>query len=221
MRDELAFVLQHFGLDSGACNGRLPFEIPNCGRDDLAQMFAKLGYRKGVEVGVAEGIYSQVLLEANPGVQLYAVDAYRAYGEYHDFRRQTNIDALRALASARLAPYKNCTFVPEFSLDAVERFEPNSLDFVYIDANHSFQYVVNDICAWSSRVRPGGIVAGHDFEGRRGNTLAMHVIEAVVGFTSAYRIRPWFLLGSKNIVPGEVRDRPRSWFWIKEGIGEK
>ena len=214
--EELAFILERFGVDLKA-HSELPIQIPNCGRDDLARLFGELEYRKGAEIGVAEGIYAQALLEAgDPRLHLYAIDAYQAYEGYFDFERQRNIDSLRALASARLSPYENHTIIPEFSLDAAKRFGPESLDFVYIDANHAFQYVVDDICTWSSRVRPGGIVSGHDFEGRRGNTLAMHVIEAVVGFTSAYRIRPWFLLGSKEIVPGEVRDKPRSWFWVKE-----
>ena len=31
----------------------------------------------------------------------------------------------------------------------------------------------------------------------------------------AYHLRPLFLLGTKAIVPGEVRDRPRSWAYVK------
>lgn len=47
---------------------------------------------------------------------------------------------------------------------AAERFENNSLDFVFIDANHSFDYCIRDISYWFPKVRPYGVIAGHDFE---------------------------------------------------------
>jgi hypothetical protein len=48
------------------------------------------------------------------------------------------------------------------SVTAASQFETESLDFVFIDAEHGFESVRRDIAAWLPRVRTGGIIAGHD-----------------------------------------------------------
>ncbi len=47
------------------------------------------------------------------------------------------------------------------SVDAAERYEDGGLDLVFLDADHA--RVAEDIAAWHPKVRPGGILAGHDF----------------------------------------------------------
>lgn len=49
------------------------------------------------------------------------------------------------------------------SLAAAERFPELSLDLVFIDADHSFEAVRADIAAWGPKVKPGGILSGHDY----------------------------------------------------------
>jgi len=50
-----------------------------------------------------------------------------------------------------------------FSLDVVRRYEDKSLDFVFIDANHDYEYVKDDIIKWLPKVKDNGIIAGHDY----------------------------------------------------------
>jgi predicted O-methyltransferase YrrM len=49
------------------------------------------------------------------------------------------------------------------SEEAAEAFEARSLDFVYIDAQHHYEAVKRDIALWWPKVKPGGILAGHDY----------------------------------------------------------
>lgn len=49
------------------------------------------------------------------------------------------------------------------SLDAAKLFENTSLDFVFIDAQHEYEFVKNDIVAWLPKIKAGGILAGHDY----------------------------------------------------------
>ena len=59
-------------------------------------------------------------------------------------------------------------FVPTIIYDdtwnASKRFEDESIDFIYIDAEHKFEYVYRDIVNWYPKMKKGGIFAGHDYQ---------------------------------------------------------
>lgn len=192
--------------------------IPNMGRDDLAMLFAELNFKEGAEIGVENGIYSEILCRANPNLHLYSIDPWiaSAYepGVHGVETEQQNYDMRYKETKKRLAPYK-CDVIRETSLSGVKNFPDESLDFVYIDANHDFPNVANDIHAWSKKVRRGGIVSGHDyayFPLRKHN----HVKYVVQAYTRAYGIIPYFVVGADAVnEPGVTRDPIRSWFWVK------
>jgi hypothetical protein len=191
----------------------MPVEIPNVGRDDLALLFVELGYQTGVELGVERGLYSEILCRANPEVTLYSVDAWQCYKGYRVHVDQKHLDEIYADAQKRLSPY-DCHLIRKFSIPAAETFKPASLDFVYIDGNHALEYVVADIAAWLPKIRPGGILAGHDYRKTK-NSFQMHVMHGVQAYTDAYRVRPWFVLGRKSpLTKEEIRDKNRSWMWV-------
>lgn len=48
-------------------------------------------------------------------------------------------------------------------MDAVRWFDDNTLDFVFIDANHDYKHFAEDLREWHKKVKPGGIVSGHDW----------------------------------------------------------
>jgi hypothetical protein len=45
----------------------------------------------------------------------------------------------------------------------IKEFMDNTVDFIYIDANHTYSAVKKDILMWKSKLRYGGILAGHDY----------------------------------------------------------
>ncbi len=51
----------------------------------------------------------------------------------------------------------------EFSIDAANSFEDGSLDFVYIDANHQYKGITEDLKVWWAKVKIGGLMSGHDY----------------------------------------------------------
>jgi hypothetical protein len=182
-----------------------PVLIPGSTRITLARLFGQLGYRTGAEIGVGSGPYSEVICLHNPGVKLFAVDAWKPYPEYRDFTNADNLQGDRAMALIRLAPY-SVTIIRQFSAEAARQFDDSSLDFVYIDANHDSPYIDEDIRLWAPKVRVGGIVSGHDY--MRGHP---DVMRAVNNYTAAHGIRPFYLVGN----PGETNDPDTicSWFW--------
>lgn len=195
-------------------SGVSPRDIPDVGRDDLAQLFSRLNFTRGVEVGTERGLYAEVLCQSNPRLRLTCVDPYLAYRGYREHRSQNRINGFYREAQTRLAPY-NCKFLRLPSIDAAAHFADESLDFVYIDGNHGLLWVIQDLCYWVPKVRRGGIVSGHDFIQRRHTGYAMHVVQAMHAYTQSFGIDPWFVLGRKACLEGEVRDKPRSWMWVR------
>lgn len=209
----LAVIAERWSVPTSAA--RYPIEIPDTDRESLADLFGVLGYGVGAEIGVEQGVYSEVLLRSAPDLILFCIDAWKAYDGYRDHRTQSKLDGFMAATQERLEPYQSrYRLYRDFSVDAARQFENGSLDFVYIDANHSLQHVIQDLEAWVPKVRSGGIVAGHDFSQRVRNGYQCHVVEAVRAWTSAYHVVPWFVLGRKEVREGERRDRPRSFFWV-------
>jgi hypothetical protein len=203
----LDFIQSKFKLEFGQ---HLPIEIPNFGRAQLAEMLALLEFKIIVEVGIAEGKYSESLCIANPQAQIYGIDPYEPHRGYNDYTRRSTFEKLETNAHKRLDKFSNYQFIRKYSVDAVSEFE-NNLDFVYLDADHSYETVTQDIQLWLPKIRSGGILAGHDYA----RLPHVKVIQAVNDYTSAHKIQPWFVLGREADNEGLIRDKPRSWMWIK------
>lgn len=191
-----------------------PAEIPDCSRDDLPQFFLDMGFKIGAEVGVDKGEFSEKI--AKSGLQLYSIDPWQYDRNYHESPIQKRLDFLYEHTKRILSPYPNVKIIRKTSMDALEDFEDESLDFVYIDGNHQFRYIAEDLAEWSKKVRKGGVICGHDYIYTSGRTKAgtVHVIYVVNAFTKAYNIKNWWLLGRKERRDNEIRDRFRSWMWF-------
>ncbi len=129
---------------------------------------------RGAEVGVQAGKTSRYLLRALPGLKLlYCVDMWRFYPAYESDRVRPGDEwpSQRLMDTDR---QKFLTVLKEFgeriellemsSVAAAAVVEPESLDFVFIDACHAYEYVQQDIRLWGANVRPGDLIAGHDYE---------------------------------------------------------
>jgi hypothetical protein len=217
--DSLEYILNKFSLRKQfeeIEKYKMPIEIVNFGRDQLAELFRELALTSGAEIGVEQGVYSKILLEANPRLQLYAIDAWKSYRGYRDHTSQRKLDDFYQITKDRLKQFNHrCNILRGFSLDLVKQFGDESLDFVYIDSNHNYYNTVADIHHWIKKVKIGGIISGHDYTKYKDANVNIHVVQAVQGYTDAYRIKPWFVLGSNAEVPGQIRDKARSWMWVR------
>lgn len=173
-----------------------PIRCPGFKRKHLPEVFAALGYCKGAEIGVREGRYSEALCRGINGLELLCVDLWGAY--YH-FDAAGGA-AHYATASRRLEPYR-ATLVKKQSMAAANNVPDASLDFVYIDADHRFDFVMEDLIEWTKKVRPGGIVSGHDYYRFRN----AGVVPAVDTYTHVHGIHEWFITDEKEA----------SFFWVK------
>jgi len=212
----------------------MPIEVPIDRERGLGDLFNELGYKVGAEIGTSKGRYAQWLFSRIKGLKLYCVDPWEVYPRYvemHDAEGQKIYDEIYEQAKARLSG-KNVEFIKKYSADAVKDFEDESLDFVYIDANHGFEWVVQDIAEWERKVKFGGIVAGHDYWNsmkrkhlyRIGIDLRppktyiekmklCQVKDAVDAWTATNMIKPWFIT---NEYGSEKRGGGQSWFYVRQ-----
>jgi len=175
----------------------------------LAEYFRDQGFTVGAEIGVASGYYSAILCQKNPKLKLYCIDPWLKYYDYRDFANPSTFISMEDKAKKLLAQY-NTTIIKKFSVDAVKEFKDGELDFVFIDGNHSYQYVKEDIEIWTPKVRIGGIVSGHDYyKTKSGNVGVIQAVDEYVkehGYT--LKLTRW-----ANGVPKD--DRQPSWYFRK------
>ena len=154
---------------------------------------------RGVEIGTYRGEYAEHLLTHWAGERLDCVDPWTALttGEYldgcmldHLTLSQLDMDAVMAEAQRRLEPFgvKAMMFVGRSSEYAHRYLSP--LDFAYIDGNHDYAHVAEDIELLWPRIKSGGILGGHDFYTRDDYLQRADVANAVWDFSNKIGIRP-------------------------------
>ena len=180
-----------------------PFLVPDCSRDDLPLLLKTLNFKVGAEIGVHKAEFTRKLLNAD--LKIFAIDIWERPEIYE-------------MATQRLKRYQNCTIMKKPSTEAVKEFEDESLDFVYIDADHRFPYVAEDIYFWSKKVKRGGIISGHDYmdERQTPDTSIRDVGPVVDAFVKANGIENFYVFGrSKPIEEEGVNDRVSSFMFFK------
>ena len=125
----------------------------------LKGLIEENGYRVFVEVGVYAGDTSSFLLRVikRKNFRIFGVDPYVEYKGY----RSPNIDYIKGMAYRGCFTDPRCCHIEKFSVDAVNDFD--EVDMVFIDANHKYNWIWQDINLWWAKVRKGGILSGHDY----------------------------------------------------------
>lgn len=142
-------------------------------RDELPDILNRLGLLGvGVEVGVERAHHACALRKRWNGKLLICVDKWDVNPNYAACDKARH-DSSRTEAFRNLAQFGGAVEIMEmWSLDAAKKIEADCLatdklvpplDFVYLDADHSYEAVKADIATWRKLIKPGGIIAGHDW----------------------------------------------------------
>jgi len=211
--DTLDYILKKYNITVG--KQHLVDVEGMVGSAALSKLLAELNFNNGVEVGTDRGLFAEVLCKDNPNLHLRCVDPWITDGfpEGNPYRlKQDYFDECYTETVERLKPY-NTTIIKKTSMEALDDFEDNSLDFVYIDANHDFLNVIQDVHGWYKKVKVGGIISGHDFC-YFSYSKFNHVKRALIAYARSYRMIPFFAVLHTNT--GLKRDKYRSWFYVKD-----
>lgn len=119
-------------------------------RETFTALVKEQGWTKGAELGVDKGILFGMLLKAVPDLTLIGVDLFP--------------DRYRSRKVFELASeYPRASVYEMTTRDASEYVSDESLDFVFIDADHAKNSVAEDITYWQPKVKKGGWLGGHDY----------------------------------------------------------
>lgn len=144
----------------------------------------------GAEIGVWKGEFSEMVLKGRALSKYYLIDPWMFQNEYPRrlfggkvARSQPDMDGIFEAVKRRLAAYP-CEFLRKFSSDAAADIPDSSLDFVYIDGNHSFEYVLEDMEMYFKKLKVGGFMMLDDLFWKD-ESGSMSVKAAIAAFMSS------------------------------------
>lgn len=122
----------------------------------------------GAEIGVQIGLYSEEILEKSHLKLLYSIDCWKNFDKKHyvDIANKSQLKQYYYYFKTilRLMKFrKRSKIIRKTSQEAARRFKEECLDFVYIDARHSYEGCKEDITYWWPKLKKGGVFAGHDY----------------------------------------------------------
>lgn len=161
-------------------------------RADIPTLLTRMRASTICEVGVRDGEHFRALLV--PCVKsAVAIDPWKETGlrsQNDDSRAERELEAQYQNACALAKADRRVQVVRAFSPTASEQFADGHFDLVYIDADHTEAAVYADLTAWWPKVRPGGVLSGHDYcRVTLPNRVQFGVVEAVDRFVAEHSLR--------------------------------
>jgi hypothetical protein len=157
-------------------------------REDMLKDLVKPGSTLA-EIGVFAGDFSDWMLKNLDVKKLYGIDPYTSTigvmgsGNVHGFGMEYyELETLHGFVKNRLSMHPEYELHREFSGTFFNSIDDGSLDAVYIDGDHSFDAVRNDLELARHSVKEGGWIFGHDYalHPQKGNPEIKHVVQPVV-----------------------------------------
>ena len=125
-----------------------------------------------VEIGSFKGRSSVAMaveiINSNKDIEFYCVDTWDGSAEHQSGQPFEDKDVVNKnlfnIFLQNTEPVKHViTPIRKSSLEAVNNFEDESITFLFLDAAHDYENVKKDLNAWKSKVKKGGLLAGHDW----------------------------------------------------------
>lgn len=177
-------------------------------RDEFGNLFNNLNLSgKGAEIGVQEGVFSKTLRSEWKGEELYLIDRWKYSEDYKDIANVSDEKQKEFYLSVveKFADDRSVHIIRKDSLAAAEQFPDGYFDWIYLDADHSFEGCSRDLEAWYPKIKTGGILAGHDYLEGVFPGGVFGVKSAVDGFIKNLDVKLY--LTDENTI--------KSWYFIK------
>lgn len=137
-------------------------------RNDLGLLLNALNFVEVAEIGVQRGLFSKTILSKWTKGHLTLIDSWenmheKDYTDISNVSNEKHEDNFRITLN-NIDPYiDRCTVIKGFSNTVYKEFSDEYFDLVYLDANHKYESVYEDISLWINKVKSGGYICGHDY----------------------------------------------------------
>ena len=149
----------------------------------------------GVEIGAHRGNHATSIINNLPIAKLTLIDPWSVYDGDADYFQNQNIqDSFYQETVIKFQNNDRVKIFRESSEKAVTKFDNSSLDFVYVDGDHSYEEVSRDLELWWPKIKDRGILAGDDYKFKWPG-----VMKAVEEFYAKYQV-PIYKLGRGQFV---------------------
>ena len=182
-----------FNTETQAFGVQRMFKCSGYGLGELIEDMPKV---KGLEIGCDIGDTTEFLLNINSNLELTSVDPYENYVDWNGRPLNERQHVFETMTSRMEKFGPRFDILRKTSDDAVQFFNDEEFDFIFIDGLHTYDQLTKDCANYYSKLKPGGIFAGHDFTAIEGVNKAAKEFAAKIG---------------KEILTTECD----VWYWIK------
>jgi len=117
---------------------------------------------KGAEIGVWKGVNAKWYFKVLRIKKLYLIDPYEAYDDGSSDKNYKNLLKAKNKVLKMFGSDKRVKLIFKDSISGAKQIPDNSLDFAYIDGDHSYEFVIKDIRTYYRKVKKGGVISGDD-----------------------------------------------------------
>jgi SAM-dependent methyltransferase len=158
-----------------------PSSTFKCSGYGLGEMIKKMHYPRVLEIGCDIGDTTQFLLDSNPDCVLTGVDPYSNYVDWNG-NNLNEREAIYQRFMNRLLGYSNrFNLLRDYSDNVVDKLFDDDYDVIFIDGLHTYEQLTKDCANFYSKLKTGGVFAGHDYNAIPGVRKAADEFAAKVG----------------------------------------
>lgn len=131
-------------------------------------------------------------INSGKSINLYSVDAFM--GNIHSGTVGTGFPQWDKYKQNLQPVWGKFTPIKGLSWDVADQFEDGSVDFVFIDADHTYEGVNKDIDAWLPKMKSGGLFAGHDYDSAKSVKKAVMEFAERTGWEYETGENSWWII---------------------------
>lgn len=138
----------------------------------------------GAEVGVLRGENAKEILNFLNIEQLILVDTWKDYVDYLSGGTETGLEKNYEEVKNKFSSNDKVKIIRDYSVNAANIFKDEYFDFIYLDADHSYNEVKKDLDIWFPKLKKFGVMCGDDY----GHPSGVGVIQAVTQFAFEHEL---------------------------------
>ena len=130
----------------------------------ILEHFKYKGNLKMMEIGSYRGESTFMWASSGMFEEIICVDPYKGETDNKNEYFDEDWSTVKRDFWTNIRYFNNVKLVQDFSYNIIDSYPDNYFDFIYIDASHEYEDVKRDIQISLPKVKPGGLIGGHDYQ---------------------------------------------------------